>query len=262
MASSSFLPSMSGIGTLGKDIEGLIKKIPKSFSQPLPGVGNLPPAIANIGKSKPGGAPSDPSPYAAFAGMSPEAIYKGQVDVSHLPLTIDTNDAGFKALQKSHPDVAKAIQDRRAYDLQQLQAGMQQGSGGVGAGVANPMAVQMMYQNLIQPFLNQSNQQAQGQINSYQKMMGQVLNDPSIPQVYRSTLAAQVPGQVENLQSQLSANQQQALYSPEQAQLSNLITQLIQQQQARQRYDVMYGTGPAQTVAGQINSQFLTPQVK
>lgn len=241
--------------TANKDLKNLYNKIPKSLAKPIPSAGTaIDSATKKIGKAT-SAATQAANVYESLKGLNAADIYNGKIDLSAIPYAIDTGDAVFKSLPV---DIQNAVKFVKGQQLQQLQQNYGNQNSGVGAGVANPMAVQMMYQNLIQPFLNQSNQQAQGQISGYQNMMNQVLQDQSIPQVYRSTLAAQVPGQVENLQNQLYSNQQAAMASPEQASLQNLLTQLIQEQQARQRYDVMYGTGPASNLSSQIN-QFSLP---
>lgn len=209
-------------------------------------------AIASKVKGGGGGSGSAPDPYAGLESLTPQDIFQGHADLSHLPYNIDTkNDKAFIAFQKANPDLAAAIQQRRAYDWSQLQQTMNGSTSGVGAGVTNPMAVQMLYQSMISPLLNQIQSNQQGNISTYQNMMNQVMGDRTLPGVYRSALSAQLPQNVSNMQAGSAADLQAALSSPAVAALLNQLQTNTAAQQARQRYDVMYGTGPGSALQAQ-----------
>lgn len=157
--------------------------------------------------------PKQLSPLAALINARPEDILLGDIDVS----TIDTSDRNkeWKKFLETNPDAARAIQEKKNIQWENLLQKARGGqNGGVGAGIIDPLAVQMIWQNSITPFLNNVMQGSQQQTQNYSNLMGQLLNDKNLPQGYQSFMSAQVPAQVADMNMLNNSLAQQVATAP------------------------------------------------
>lgn len=177
----------------------------------------------------------------------PEDVLLGRIDVSTFNTSDD--DPYWLELQKTRPELAKSIVDKKNIDYQKL---VQQATrGDVGNAVLDPMAVQLLFQKAINPFLSQVLQGANQQTQNYQGLMSQLTNDPNLPAPYRQTLKAQAPQQAANMNQLTTAL---AGYTATQPSISSLLQLLNNDYQAQQQRIAMERMGQQQALSGQLFS--------
>lgn len=221
----------------------------------LRGMGFLNPFSGFEGKGQ-STAPTSPNVSAlqALAGATQADILLGKVPIPD----IDTSDANkdWVKFREKNPGIARAITDKQNLEYQKLLKQAEQGedTNPVGNAVLDPMAVQLLFQNSINPFLNSVVQGANSQTQNYQGMMNQLMNSSSLPEPYRNVLRTQVPQQANNMNQLTTALAGYTATSPSIQSLLNLMNKDYQAQQ-RRIYEEQSGQQAA--LSGQLFSQLL-----
>lgn len=174
-------------------------------------------------------------------------VLLGRMDVSSIN-TSDDNE-WWQNLQASNPFLAKAIVQKQNMDYEKLVKQAQMEQSGVGNAVIDPMAVQLLFQNSINPFLSQVVQGANDQTANYGALMKQMTSDPNLPAPYRNTLRAQAPQQVANMNQLTTAL---AGYTATQPSIQSLLHLLNSDYQAQQENIALQRLGQQQALTGQL----------
>lgn len=158
---------------------------------------NLSPNLVDMPKSGKGknSTPKFIPGVSAWEGVSQRDILNGTISVENV------TPEEMEALTARNPDLAKAVQYKKDLNFQEL---VKEAQGGNRSGI-DPMAVQLLFQNAINPFLSSVVQGSNQQTQSYQGMMNQLLQSGNLPEPYRQSLAAQVPQNVNNMNSLTTA---------------------------------------------------------
>lgn len=165
-------------------------------------------------------APPTPPPINPYNTILPEDVLAGRV-------TIDPSDKAYQTAIKSHPLLERARADKENIDYQKLLTKAKAGDNTP----ISPMAVSMLFQNSINPFLNNVLQGAQAQTKNYESMMNQMLSNTNLPDSYRNILKTQVPQQVADMNMLTNAAAVNTAQSPG---ISALIDQLNKDYNAQQ----------------------------
>lgn len=156
-------------------------------------------------KSEGASAPAGPQPLDpfSFSSMSARDILTGDVDLSRLNTSPD--DKNWAKFSKQYPDLARAITDRKDMEYQGLLEEARGKRSGVGAGAIDPMAVQLLFQNAVNPFLQNLVNGANQQTSNYESLMNQLVKSESMPEAYRSVLRTSVPQQAQGMRNMTNA---------------------------------------------------------
>lgn len=183
------------------------------------GVGGLLGAGVGAISGKGGGSGKSFPKYSFDPSVKPEDILSGRVDISNVTIpTEEGQDKDWDNLSKSNPMLAKAIQARQEHDWNKMLASMDEEDAGP---ELSPLAVQLLYQQNINPFLQSVVGGLKGSANQYESLMGQLTS--TLPEPYRKVMAANAPVQANLMRQIADANAIGLVKGPETAQLMDLI---------------------------------------
>lgn len=167
-------------------------------------------------------------------------ILSGSWDTSNI--NIDDNDKDWSKFKKNNPQLARAVQARQDYEWQNMLNTMQSGGGQEES--LSPLAVQLLYQQNINPFLQGVTDSLKNSANQYEGLMSQLTS--TLPEPYKRVMAANAPVQANLMRQVADANAVSLVDSPRVSALqdiigkdyaareANLLTQRINQQLAAQ----------------------------
>lgn len=190
-------------------------------------------------------------------GLTQADILLGKVSIPDID-TSDTNKDWVKFREKN-PGIARAITDKQNLEYQKLLKQAEQGDEGtdIGMGAIDPMAVQLLFQNSINPFLQSVVSGANSQTQNYQGMMNQLMNSSSLPEPYRNVLRTQVPQQVSNMNNLTTALAGYTATSPSIQSLMSLLNKDYQAQQQRIAEQRAQEASDQSALTGQLFSSIL-----
>lgn len=214
-------PNSPGVGMAETQPVAPVNNTPDRTSTFIPAKGIID-SISKLVSGRKSSSPKLTNPgVARYTSILPEDILMGRV-------TVDPNDEAYKAAVKINPTLEKARVDKESIDYQKLLTKAQAGDNGPGI---SPMAVSMLFQNSVNPFLNKVLEGSQQQTHNYQSIMNQMLSNTNLPDAYRNVLKAQVPQQVADMNMLTNATAVNTAMTPT---ISSLIDQLHKDYSAQQ----------------------------